>query len=173
MGLIHTYYGDGKGKTTAAMGLSIRAAGAGMQVHIIQFLKGTETSELQSLKRIPGISVARCDRDYGFTFAMSDSEKAEMKQCHNEILREAIKKAKSGEIQLLVLDEVIDAHRLKLIDIELLEALVLDKPEALELVMTGHKPDEFFIDHADYVTEMKKIKHPYEMGICSRIGIER
>ena len=86
--MMHIYCGDGKGKTTAALGLALRAAGNGMRVHFVQFLKGSATSELASLARIPEITVLRCDRDYGFTFRMTDAEKAALTRCHNAMLRQ-------------------------------------------------------------------------------------
>ena len=93
MGLIHIYCGDGKGKTTAAVGLALRAAGQGMKVHFIQFLKGSETGEINILKHIKGITVARCDRNYGFYNTMSDKDKTEIICCHNKMLSNAIEKA--------------------------------------------------------------------------------
>ena len=88
--MIEIYCGDGKGKTTSAIGLAIRGAGAGMRVHIIQFLKGSQTSELSILETIPNITVMRCDKDYGFTFNMSDTQKEQLTACHNALLHQSL-----------------------------------------------------------------------------------
>lgn len=172
MGLIHIYCGDGKGKTTAALGLALRAAGSGMNVHIVQFLKGTPTSELEALKNIPNITVERCDRNYGFTFSMSEEAKQEITKCHDRLLKRAVMLAESGQIGLLILDEFNAAYRQGLLDREAARSFVLNKPEALELVLTGRNPDAVFVEAADYVSEICGIKHPYKKKIAARRGIE-
>jgi len=172
MGLIHIYYGDGKGKTSAAIGLAIRAVGSGMKVHFVQLLKGNETSELNTLKLIPDITVARCTEDYGFTFGMNDEDKINITNEHNRILSEAISLADGGSIDMLIIDEFNAAYQYGLLDKELAEKLVLNKPENLELVLTGRNPDQKFIDAADYVSEIKAVKHPFKNGISARRGIE-
>lgn len=172
MGLIHIYCGDGKGKTTAAIGLAVRAAGAGMRVRFVQLLKGNDTSELNSLKLIPNITIDRCDEDYGFTFTMSEEEKAKITACHNRILLRAFELAQSGEIDLLIIDEFNAAYAYGLVYKELAERIVLNKPEALELVITGRNPDKRFVEAADYVSEIQAVKHPFKSGISARKGIE-
>lgn len=172
MGLLHIYCGDGKGKTTAAIGLAVRAAGAGIRVHFAQLLKGGETSELAVLDRIPGLTVERCDRDYGFTFRMSEEEKARLTECHNRILTNALGLMERGEVGLLILDEFNAAYAYSLLDRALAERIVLRKPEAAELVLTGRNPDPRFVDAADYVSEIGAVKHPFERGITARKGIE-
>ena len=171
--MIHIYYGDGKGKTTAALGLAMRASGCGRRVVIVQFLKDWKCGELDSLAHIPGITVLRGKSAGGvFVHEMSDEEKAATKTIHDENLRKALNMQKSGQCDLLVLDEVIDAYRLGVLDSELFEGLVENKPEDLELVITGHQPDAVLIDRGDYVTEMVKRKHPYDKGVTARQGIE-
>jgi cob(I)alamin adenosyltransferase len=172
MGLIHIYCGDGKGKTTAAMGLSLRAAGSGMRVHIIQLLKGNPTSELNSLALIPNITVSRPDKNYGFTFKMSEENKQLLTECHNEMLIHAEKLMHSGEIDMLVIDEFNAAYKYGLIDYELADRIVLQKPDDTELVLTGRNPAEKFVKAADYVSEIVAVKHPYSEGINARKGIE-
>ena len=105
MGLIHIYCGDGKGKTTAAFGLALRAAGSGMKVHIVQLMKGNETSELNSLEKLDGITLSRCDKNYGFTFRMTEQERNEITLCHNRLLNEAYDLMQSGSIDMLIIDE--------------------------------------------------------------------
>lgn len=166
--MLHIYCGDGKGKTTAALGLALRAAGSGMRVHFVQFLKGSETSELVSLARIPEITVLRCDRNYGFTFNMSDADKAALTACHNAMLRRI--RERLPETDLLVLDEFCAAYRQKLLDCALAEQLIAEC--GAELVLTGRDPAQRFLDMADYVSEIHAVRHPYEQGIAARKGIE-
>ncbi len=172
MGLIHIYCGDGKGKTTAAMGLALRAAGSGMKVHIIQLLKGSDTSELHSLSLIPGITVDRCKRNYGFTFNMTEEDKKAQIAEHNQMLEDAERLMKNGEIDMLIIDEFNAAYEYGYIDKELADRVVLGKPENVELIITGRNPAQKFIDAADYVSEIRAVKHPYQKGINARKGIE-
>lgn len=172
-GLIHLYCGDGKGKTTAALGLTLRAAGAGMKVVFVQFLKNHKTSELVSLEKTPNITVFRGKEGAAFSFSMTQEEKEKSKLIHTENLKLGIECVLSGNCDMLVLDEAIPAFRRDLIDKELLENLIKNKPEHLELVLTGRNPEQWMIEHADYVSEIKKVKHPFDKGIKARLGIER
>ncbi len=166
--MIHVYYGNGKGKTTAAMGLAIRAAGHGRSVIVVQFLKSSPTGEEQSLSKFPNIRLLR-GKSGGF--AMTDREKAETADIHNLNLKCACESAFRGECDLLVLDEGMDALRKGLLDEEALRKLIFSCP-GTEIVITGHQPVDWLIDAADYVTEMKKLKHPFDRGIGARQGIE-
>lgn len=168
MGLLHIYCGDGKGKTTASLGLAIRAAGTGMKVCFVQFMKGRDTAELASLKQIPNISVKRCDKAYGFVKNMSVRDKEEITVCHNELLKYAF----SGGFDLVVLDEFNSAYGYSLMDKSLAEKLILDGKEKSEIALTGRNPAEIFFENADYVSEICCVKHPYEKGIAARKGIE-
>jgi len=172
-GLIHLYYGDGKGKTTAAIGLAVRAAGSGFKVMIVQFLKNLTTGELAVLERNPNIIILRGKEGTQFSFSMTDEQKDKTKVVHNENLKQAIRLAESGECDLLILDEAVGAYARELIDREMLETFVRNKPDRLELVLTGRNPAEWMIQSADYVSEIKKIKHPYDAGIPARKGIEK
>jgi len=172
-GLIHVYFGDGKGKTTAALGLAIRAAGCGQSVVIIQFLKDWKSGELKSLALLPNITVLRGKASGGtFVFEMSVEQKAETKDIHDDNLKNALEMQRNGQCDLLVLDEALDAYSLGLLDDGLFEGLLDNKPEMLELVITGHSADANIIERADYVTEMAKRKHPYDLGVTARRGIE-
>jgi len=171
-GLIHIYCGDGKGKTTAALGLAIRAAGSGMKVVFAQFLKGSKTSELESLQQIRGITVLRNEIDYGFYNRMTDEDKAAIKELHNQTLQKAINIVNNNACDLLILDEVIDAYNYDLLDYSVIDHLITNKKPELELVITGRNPSDNFIKEADYVSEIKKIKHPYDQEILARKGIE-
>lgn len=172
MGLIHIYCGNGKGKTTAALGLALRAAGAGMNVHIVQLLKGGESSELESIAHIRSITVDRPQKNYGFTRSMSEKDKAEITVCHNKMLASAYEKMQSGSIDMLIVDEFFAGYNNCLISKELAEKIVFEKTNDCELVLTGREPDEKFIAVADYVSEIAAVKHPYEKGISARKGIE-
>lgn len=171
-GLIHVYCGDGKGKTTAAMGLAVRAAGSGMKVVILQFLKGREVSELHSLKLIPNITILRNEKDLGFFNTMSEENKSLTISYHNENLKKVMKILENKECDMLILDEICAAYRLGMVDKEIIDNFIINKEEELELVLTGREPDELFLQYADYVSEIKKIKHPYDKNINARIGIE-
>lgn len=170
--MVHIYCGNGKGKTTAALGLALRAAGSGMRVHFVQLLKGSETSELASLAKIQAITVLRCDRDYGFTFRMDDERRAQITACHDRMLREAVRRLNAGGTDMLVLDEFFAAYNADLLDRQAAEALIKGFPPGKELVLTGRDPGEGFLALADYVSEIHAVKHPYERGITARRGIE-
>jgi cob(I)alamin adenosyltransferase len=172
-GLIHFYYGDGKGKTTAALGLAIRASGCGKNVVFVQFLKDWKCGELSSLAILPNVTVL-CSNLLGRTFIheMSDDEKAVVKAVHDDNLKKALGMRDDGQCDLLILDEAADAYQLGVLDAALFESLLNKKPESLELVITGHTPDSKLLAQADYVTEMIKHKHPYDKGIVARRGIE-
>lgn len=172
MGFLHIYCGDGKGKTTAAMGLAIRAAGAGMRVHIVQLLKGSDTAELSVLRSIPGITLERCDRNYGFVWNMTDSDKADITKCHNLLLEKGYSLVRSGETDMLLIDEFNAAYRHGLLDRAAAEKFLTEKPGTAELVITGREPAKIFVDSADYVSEIKCVKHPYQNGVTARRGIE-
>lgn len=172
MGMIHIYCGDGKGKTTASLGLALRAAGSGMRVHIVQLLKGAYTSELDSIRLIPNITIERCDKNYGCIFTEDDENRQNVTACNNQLLLSAEELVKSGDIDMLIIDEFNNAYSLELIDRELADRIVMQKPQEVELILTGRNPERKFIDIADYVSEIKAVKHPYESGIIARKGIE-
>lgn len=171
-GMIHIYTGEGKGKTTAALGLALRAAGAGKKVVILQFLKGSHTSELNTLALIPSVTVIRNDKQYPFFKYMTAEQKASITAEQNALFGKAMELVNSGECDLLILDEVMAAYQHHTIDKSLIHDLLDNKPYALELVMTGRNAREYFIEKADYVTEMLKKKHPYDAGFEAREGIE-
>ena len=172
-GLIHFYYGSGKGKTTAALGLALRAAGCGQNVVVVQLLKDWKCGELNAFSHLPNVTVLRGKSSGGvFVRDMSDDEKAETTAIHNENLKKAMELQKIGQCELLVLDEAADALRLGVLDADLFKELLENKPDRLELVITGHSSDEWLVSKADYVTEMVKHKHPYDNGVPARKGIE-
>ncbi|MBC8585089.1 cob(I)yrinic acid a,c-diamide adenosyltransferase [Youxingia wuxianensis] len=168
----HIYCGDGKGKTTAAIGLAVRAAGRGKRVLILQFLKGQPTGELESLKKISNIRVIRGKLGGKFTFEMDRRELQQTYDIHTKNLLTVVESVRAGECDLVILDEVIGALNTQLIDEDLLRNFIQEKPADIELVMTGRNPPQWLLDMADYITEMKKIKHPFDLGVKAREGIE-
>lgn len=171
-GLIHIYCGDGKGKTTASLGLTIRCAGRGGKVLFTQFLKDMETGELASLARIPDITVIRGKGFKKFTFQMTPEELAEAKKIQTQMFDEIVDTVRKDPPDMLVLDEILVTCSLGLLDEEKVLQFLHTKPEKLEVVMTGRNPSQALIDMADYVSEICKRKHPFDKGIGARVGIE-
>lgn len=172
-GLIHIYHGDGKGKTTCAVGLSIRALGAGYQVVFAQFLKGGVTSELNVLKQLDNLKIFRCEKDYKFTWLLNEEELCELKKDHTELVEEVIDYCKEIEGKVLVvLDELCATYDQNLVDRALIYQFIKNKPEDMEIVMTGRNPMDELKELADYISEIKKERHPMDKGVMARKGIE-
>lgn len=170
-GLIHLYEGDGKGKTTAAVGLAVRCAGSGGKVLFSQFLKDGTSSELSVLKKTDGIDVYVCEKKFGFVFLMSTEEKELARTCYRDFFKLVWEKAKT-DYDMVVLDEVFGLIEVGFLDKDDFEEILKEKPEHLEMVCTGRNPDELFHDSADYITVMQKVKHPFDLGVAARKGIE-
>ena len=171
-GLIHLYIGEGKGKTTAAIGLAARAAGSGKRVVFGQLLKGRKTGEVASLEAL-GVRVIRTDKEQSFIWQMDEEQleecRAEQIRLFNEF-RDII--LGDEEIDLLVVDEALDVIVLGLVDERSVRDVFEQKPDTLEIVCTGRSAPDWLYEKADYVTEMKKIKHPFDRGIKAREAIE-
>lgn len=172
-GLIHIYCGDGKGKTTAAIGLAVRCSGHGNHVLLVQFLKSRPTGELKSLALLPNIEVMRGKETKKFTFQMNDEEKAQVKGEHLALFAKVKQKCADEHIDLLILDEVIGACNTGVFDKDVLVDFLRHKPRQMEVVLTGRNPAPELLELADYVSEICKRKHPFERGIPARTGIER
>ena len=168
--MIHLYCGDGKGKTTAAIGLIVRHVGSGGKAVLAQFLKSTPTGELASLREL-NVPVFRNTLPHGFFPSFSEEQKLEILKMHNETLREVTNIVRNNQCTLLVLDELCAALSLGLIDHDAVISLLNDHGDA-ELVITGRDPSQDLILAADYITEMKLVRHPYEKGVKARKGIE-
>ena len=166
-GLLHLYYGDGKGKTTAAMGLALRAMGSGKRVVILQFLKGGKSGEVPLLEQL-GAKVYRGKAGQKFVFQMNEAEKEATRQLQNANLTAAM----ADPADLLILDEAGSAWELDMVDKALLQKAVLERPAEQECVPTAHGATQWMTDAADYATEMKCYRHPYQRGISARKGIE-
>lgn len=166
-GLIHLYWGYGKGKTTAAMGLALRALGNGKRVVIVQFLKGKESGEIALLRQL-GATIYRGKAGQKFVSQMGDEERQLTRALQTEHLLQALR----TPADLLILDEACTACWLEMVDEELLQRAVLQKPPEQELVLTGRDPADWMREAADYSTEMRCHRHPYEKGIVARKGVE-
>ena len=171
-GLVQIYTGDGKGKTTAAIGQGIRSAGYGLNVVMVQFLKGGYTGELSTIDKINNFNIFRFEKERDFVWNLSKPEIDEfMKEIR--IGYEFIKKiVDEGYCDVLIVDEIMGAHYNKFITTDEIIYLIKNKKESMELVLTGRDVPQEVIDLADLVTEMKMIKHPFEKGIVAREGIE-
>jgi len=168
-GYVHVYTGDGKGKTTAAIGLAIRAAGAGMRVFIAQFVKGMHYNELDALDRYAAqITLKQYGRD---CFIKNEPTQQDI-QAALHGLEEVKRILASGDYQMVILDEANVATWYNLFSADELVDLVRSKPDSVELVITGRNADPKVIAAADLVTEMKEIKHYYHRGVQARPGIE-
>ncbi|MGB5932338.1 MAG: cob(I)yrinic acid a,c-diamide adenosyltransferase [Anaerolineae bacterium] len=169
-GLVQVYTGEGKGKTTAALGLAMRAAGHGLKVYIIQFMKGWPNyGELKTVGGHPQITLRQFGRP---EFVDPDKPEPLDREMAQEALREARRVLTSGSYDLVILDEVNVALKYGLIELRDVLALIEEKPKHLELVLTGRYAPPEVIERADLVTEMREVKHPYRIGIEGQEGIE-
>ena len=169
-GLFHLYIGDGKGKSTAAIGLALRMLGSGHSVTLVQFLKDGRSSELEPLRKL-GAAVFSGNPDGSpvkFSFQMTIEEKEFALRLHGLYLKQAAE----TRPELLILDEACAALETGLLDEQLLRRTVLLRPDGQEIVITGRNPTQWMLKEADYVTEMKCIRHPYQNGIQARYGVE-
>lgn len=172
-GLVHIYTGDGKGKTTAAVGLGIRAWGRGMKVLMVQFLKGMESGELITIRGLgDGFAVNQGKPMRKFTWNMNEEELKQAASLQKQQLQYAYNEMKTEKWDLLILDEVMAAITTGMVSLEDVLALVRSKPEGLEIVMTGRNAPDSLIEAADYVSEIREVKHPMRSGIAARRGIE-
>lgn len=170
MALVHIYCGDGKGKTSAAVGMAVRAAGRGLKVVMVRFLKSDDSGEVAVLGHIPGITVIPCERTFGFVSAMDRETREQAARWNLEQFFRAVELAERAD--LLILDEIMAAMTYGMVPedrvLEFLEA----RPGGLEVVLTGRSPSERILGAADYVSEIQKVRHPYDRGILARKGIE-
>lgn len=169
-GLIHIYCGDGKGKTTSAVGLAVRSAGAGKRVLFVQFLKNGTSSEIDYLRKSGSVEVLYCRTIPGFFSRMTEEEKAIAKKDYSLLFDQAVGQAEAFD--LLVFDEMIATCNLGIVSLDKILDFLDHKPQDLEVVLTGRNPDKALIERADYVSEIRKVKHPYDQGITARKGIE-
>ena len=172
MACMHIYTGDGKGKTTAAVGLAVRFAGNGGRVLFSQLLKDGSSGEISVLEQTEGIDVFVCRECFGFSFAMTQEVRQEACRTYRKYLTEVLKRAASGGYGLLVLDEILSAYNLEFIDRKELLCFLENRPGDLEVVLTGRNPAPELEAMADYISEIRKVRHPYDRGIPARKGVE-
>ena len=169
-GRIHIYYGDGKGKTTAAVGLAVRAAGSGLKVLFFQFLKDNSSNERKILEALPGVTCLPGREPVKFVSKMNGDERIEFRHYNNKALDAIIKCC--GPFDMLILDEALCALNLEVLSEEKLISFIQHKPRGLEIVMTGPRLPDNLLEMADYVTEVRKVKHQFDLGRSARKGIE-
>lgn len=176
LGLIHIYTGDGKGKSTAACGLALRAFGAGLRVKIVRFLKSAQSGECRAIdmlrEREKRIEVTYFETSHKFLWDMNAEEKVALKKQVLQAFQYCFQAAKEHRCDLLVMDEAIGAVHAGLLTEEQLLRLMEDKNPEVELVLTGRNAPESLVEKADYVSEIRAVKHPYDRGIPAREGIE-
>ena len=169
-GLVQVYTGNGKGKTSAALGLALRASGRGLKVYVIQFIKGGfDYGELYVISRLPNITLKAFGRGKFITSQPPEKEDVKLAE---EALKLAKETIESKEYDIVILDEINVALNLKLIKLQEVVETIKKKPEKVEIVLTGRNAPEQIIDLADLVTELKEIKHPFNKGFQARKGIE-
>lgn len=168
-GYIQVYTGNGKGKTTAALGLTLRAVCAGKKVFFGQFMKGMEYSELRAVEMLDNFKMRQFGRISLVCEPLTEQDKADA--CKG--LQKMKEIVFSGEYDIVIFDEINTAMHCKLVEIEDVLDILNNKPEKTEIVLTGRYAPKEIIDRADLVTEMKEIKHYYDQGVEARIGIEK
>ena len=158
--MIHVYHGDGKGKTTAAMGLALRMLAAGRRVVVVQFLKDGESGEVRLLAEHFGVPVFAGKASDKFTWSMTSEELVATRELHDGNLASALAELEGAQEGLLVLDEALVDRALDM------------SARGVEVALTGRAPSRKIVEKADYITEMRCEKHPYAQGICAREGVE-
>jgi len=173
-GLIHVYTGFGKGKTSAAFGLALRALGRGFRVLVVQFLKGGGdlSGEAASLSKLPGAEVVCFTDQRHPIFCKGGCDVEKLKKSIQEGFRLVTKKAVSGGCDLLILDEINNCMKEGWLGVDDVAGFLRDRPDGLEVVLTGRGCPDEIMDIADYVTEMRLVKHPAEKGVKARKGVE-
>lgn len=169
--MIQIYTGDGKGKTTTAIGQGIRAVGSGMNVIMVQFLKGGKSSELNLINKIDNFNVVQFEKERDFFWNLNDEEKEELRKEVKEAYTYCCDIVKNNKCDMLILDEVMGVLSNKLLDEnDILNMITLDTN--VEIILTGRNAPKEIVERADLVTEMKCIKHYFDKGIEARKGIE-
>lgn len=173
-GYVQLYTGDGKGKTTASLGLGLRAVGRGYRVVMFQFLKGCDSGELESVNAFQNqFEIIRLAESEKFFFSMRPEEKDDFKKRLQEELKQVYQIMEEEACDLLILDEIMGAYHAGLLTVAELIALVKAKPSSMELILTGRSAPQEILDIADLATEMRCVKHYLDKGVKARTGIEK
>lgn len=170
--MLHVYTGNGKGKTTCAVGLAVRFAGSGGRVHFFQMLKRGNSSEIKILKNLENIEVSCCENCLHFTYDMDEIEKREVTERHNEMLKNIERLLSGGDRIMIVIDEFFKAYNSSLLDRNLALEIVSETCHNAEIILTGRDAPREFREIADYISEISEVKHPFRKGITAREGIE-
>ena len=168
-GIVHVYTGPGKGKTTAALGLGLRAAGAGLKVHMIQFMKGRRYSEIDAIEKLPNFTISQHGRDEFVSKENPEQIDIDLARKGFEHAKEIVK---SEKYDMVILDEINVAVDYNLISVDDVLKFIEEKPEKLELILTGRDANPEIVKIADLVTEMLEIKHLYQEGVTARKGVD-
>ncbi|GKX66077.1 cob(I)yrinic acid a,c-diamide adenosyltransferase [Inconstantimicrobium mannanitabidum] len=171
-GYIQIYTGDGKGKTTCAVGLAVRAAGNGYKVNFVQFMKSWQTGELKILENIPGVSIYRFATPKDFTWNLTEEEKEELIKNIEKGFENVKNLIMSNSCDMLIIDELVGVLSQGYLDEAKVIEVLQSKPEHMEIILTGRNASAQLIEVADLVTEMKEVKHYYSKGVVARKGIE-
>ena len=170
-GYVQIYTGNGKGKTTAALGLALRAAGHGFSVKIIQFLKGGASGELDSINKLESVELFRVTDADKYIWDLTPGQKRDM-QKRSKAMLDTAKKWFDEEIDILILDEIMAAIKYDIVPLEDVLSLIDSKPGCTEIIMTGRDAPKELVEKADLVSEIKDIKHYFDKGVPARRGIE-
>lgn len=171
--MLHLYHGDGKGKTTAGFGMALRQLSYGKRIAVVQFLKDGNSGEMNFLRQLPHTELIQLYAQplpKHFFIQMSKEEREQTKQQQQQLWEQAAESMKTADYVLL--DELLDAVGSKLIEHDAVVALLRQKKEEIEIVLTGRNPSAALLELADYVTEMNAVKHPFQKGIAAREGVE-
>ena len=168
--MVHVYTGNGKGKTTAAIGLAIRAIGVGFKVLMVQFIKNGEYSEIKALNKFSDFITIK---QFGLGHFIKGVPSAEDFNAAQIGIKETESIIRSGKYNMVILDEANVAVKLGLFSVDDLLYIIYNKPDNVELIITGRDAEQKLIEKADLVTEMKEIKHYFRKGVVARVGIEK
>lgn len=171
-GCVHIYCGDGKGKTSAAIGLAVRAAGSGMRVLVARFLKNDDSGEVAALRSVPGIVLLPCEKKFGFFSGMTDGQKKAAAEYFSQLFETACRQAEEEKYDVLILDEIAAVCNYGLVSEAAVTASIQQRPAWMELVLTGRNPAQEWKAAADYISVIRMEKHPYARGLAARRGIE-
>lgn len=180
--MIHIYCGDGKGKTTASIGLGIRALGNQIPVLFVQFMKAPVSGEIKIMEGLPGMRLFHGEKHFGFYNTMTKEQKEEAALIYTKLFQAAAKEALSlaegqkgqeGVSVLLILDEILSACQYGFVEQKELLLFLKNKPQSLEVVLTGRNPPKELMEAADYMSCIEKKAHPFDRGIGARAGIEQ
>lgn len=172
-GYVQVYTGNGKGKTTAALGQGLRAAGNKLTVYMVQFLKTFNTGELESIKKLqPYFNIFRFETPRGFFWTLNDEEKVALKVEVQKEYKFCYEALLNNKCDVLIMDEIMGALSNNLVTEEQVLQLIKIKPEQVEIILTGRNVPEKLAKRADLITEMREVKHYYAKGVPAREGIE-